>query len=766
MLIKLVETGRGDLLRRAAEEFSILAGSDSSVKQLLVEESAILPIVFCCRTSDAVTQQHSLEALSSLAESSDIRPRVARCISGTIAKLAEQATSAYVSISISRLLNNLVQDEDATRTKVVREGGIDVLFGLISRCNHPHVQVLTAVALARVSTLAQAKDSIATPRGFGVLAAFAASSEGSTRSSAARVLRDVCHSDRPLPPNMRAQALPIAAKLIGYASDGLSQMALEALGYLAGQGDIAKETRVWLQIEGLITGIVGACGPLMNHRTVEIALPILSTLTTSSVGAEAAITAGAINILVSAVSRQHRDVKVFSICCLANMAAHEHLRPKLEICVPGLQEVAAKTESGVAKKEAAYVLSLLEKPVDVDVEVQSVVDESWVAVHAELDQAIKDGSVVLSVNIAQTTAGAVGIPASMNSSTRRGELGLLDSGAGLLDSRVVVPSSGTSSVMMTEEEHLVETDGTYNQVSWSTVEATEEEVVVVGEEEALNWEVVDVPKAIDFKEIVGAGSYAEVYRGVWKHDDVAVKRFHSKNMNEKELKQFMAELNMLASLNHEHIVKFLAGSAKAPNFCIITEFIYPGNLQVVLKKQSEYKLDWDERVQMALDVARGVDYLHTFKSPIIHRDLKSSNLLVTQDMRVKVGDFGASRHIIPSGLMSCCGTPVYMAPEVLRGEKYDEQADIYSFGIVMWEIMTRSVPFEGIIPVVAGMKIAYENARPAIPHTVQSPEYLALMRACWDPKSEERPASGTTVTGLEHLHRQAYGAVEERASFA
>ena len=104
------------------------------------------------------------------------------------------------------------------------------------------------------------------------------------------------------------------------------------------------------------------------------------------------------------------------------------------------------------------------------------------------------------------------------------------------------------------------------------------------------------------------------------------------------------------------------------NVAIITEFIAPGNLQVVLKKSSEFKLEWDQRVQMAKDAACGVTYLHWHSPSIIHRDLKSSNLLVTPDMRVKVGDFGASRVIVPSGMMSCCGTPVYMAPEVPESE--------------------------------------------------------------------------------------------------
>merc|ERR1711959_295221 len=133
------------------------------------------------------------------------------------------------------------------------------------------------------------------------------------------------------------------------------------------------------------------------------------------------------------------------------------------------------------------------------------------------------------------------------------------------------------------------------------------------------------------------------------NQDIAVKRFHAKNMNESELNQFMRELVMLSTLDHVNIVKFLAGSVSPPNFCIITEFVSPGNLQVVLRKKDEFELPWDLRVRMADDAGLGIAYLHSFDPPIMHRDLKSSNLLVTHDMRIKVADFGTSRQLVPTG---------------------------------------------------------------------------------------------------------------------
>ena len=127
-------------------------------------------------------------------------------------------------------------------------------------------------------------------------------------------------------------------------------------------------------MEGLLEGIIASCGSPVD-RTVEIAVPLLSTLTTSFLGAEACVERGAVEGLMASMEREHRDVKVFSICCLANLAAHEPLRPRLEPSVPVLQRVATESPWSVAKKEAAYVLSLLEKPVAQDVEVHRILDE-------------------------------------------------------------------------------------------------------------------------------------------------------------------------------------------------------------------------------------------------------------------------------------------------------------------------------------------------------------------------------------------------------
>jgi serine/threonine protein kinase len=115
---------------------------------------------------------------------------------------------------------------------------------------------------------------------------------------------------------------------------------------------------------------------------------------------------------------------------------------------------------------------------------------------------------------------------------------------------------------------------------------------------------------------------------------------------------------------------------KQPQLLIITEYLPKGNLQKLLAKKDE-TLPWKLRVSMALDVAKGMAYLHGMVPPIIHRDLKSSNLLVDDGMHLKISDFGFSRVKEDTITMTLCGTVSHTAPEVIQGTHYTEKADIY-----------------------------------------------------------------------------------------
>lgn len=145
-------------------------------------------------------------------------------------------------------------------------------------------------------------------------------------------------------------------------------------------------------------------------------------------------------------------------------------------------------------------------------------------------------------------------------------------------------------------------------------------------------------------------------------------------------------------MNHSNIVEFL-GIAVHPNsekIYLITELMEFGSFSDLLETQPH--LDWKQRISLLMDAAKGVQYLH--EQNLIHRDLKPHNLLVNSEMVCKIADFGIST-VMPeyTRTMTCVGTPVYMAPEVLSTQKYSAKADVYSFGILLLEIISEIKPY-------------------------------------------------------------------------
>ena len=162
------------------------------------------------------------------------------------------------------------------------------------------------------------------------------------------------------------------------------------------------------------------------------------------------------------------------------------------------------------------------------------------------------------------------------------------------------------------------------------------------------------------------------------------------------------------------------------------------------------ELTWDIVLSVLLDAAKGVAYLHQSKPTIIHRDLKSHNILINEHWRAKICDFGLSRIVEKQRTLTACGTPCWTAPEVLRNQRYTAKADVYSFGIVLWESITRRDPFGHLAPFQVIFAVATQGARPPVP--VDCPaEAAALMRACWHENAAERPSFSQIIDSITDL---------------
>jgi|JI6StandDraft_1071083.scaffolds.fasta_scaffold07031_10 serine/threonine protein kinase len=159
---------------------------------------------------------------------------------------------------------------------------------------------------------------------------------------------------------------------------------------------------------------------------------------------------------------------------------------------------------------------------------------------------------------------------------------------------------------------------------------------------SLNPRTFSTTLEIPFSEItlekqISEGGYGIIYKGKWRETTVAVKLFKI-DTSESSVKDFLSECHAMEALRHPNIVLFLGACTKAPNFAIVLEYCSKGTLWSIL--QSNVELSWEDRRRFALDTARGMNYLHACEVPILHRDLKSLNLLLDESYRVKLADFG------------------------------------------------------------------------------------------------------------------------------
>ncbi|CAN6818309.1 unnamed protein product [Brassica oleracea] len=256
-------------------------------------------------------------------------------------------------------------------------------------------------------------------------------------------------------------------------------------------------------------------------------------------------------------------------------------------------------------------------------------------------------------------------------------------------------------------------------------------------------------------EEIGQGSCGTVYRGLWFGSDVvAVKVFSKEEYSEEVIQSFRQEVALMKRLRHPNVLLFMGAVTSPQRLCIVSELLPRASLFQLLQRKTS-KLDCRRRINMALDIARGMNYLHCCSPPIIHRDLKSSNLLVDRNLTVKIADFGLSRvkHETYLTTRSGKGTPQWMAPEVLQNESADEKFDIYSFGVVLWELATEKIPWESLNSMQVIGAVGFVNQRLEIPKDID-PLWISLMESCWHSDAKLRPTFQELTEMLRDLQRK------------
>ncbi|CAI5515617.1 unnamed protein product [Closterium sp. Naga37s-1] len=266
------------------------------------------------------------------------------------------------------------------------------------------------------------------------------------------------------------------------------------------------------------------------------------------------------------------------------------------------------------------------------------------------------------------------------------------------------------------------------------------------------------------------GTYGRLYQGLYEGQDVAIKILRppdSEGEAEKLAHQFKQEVDLLARLDHPNVVRFIGACQRPPTWCILTEYLGGGSLRGFLQKREGQLLPLQEVVRLALDIARGMAYLHQEVrggsggrrggggkgegEGVVHRDLKPDNLVLTTDTIVKITDFGVARLEADTSLMTAeTGTYRWMAPEVVDHRPYTKNVDVYSFGIVLWELCTVQLPFAGMTAMQAAFAVVNRGTRPDIPPSIPLP-LAELMQVCWHSNPDRRPPFTYVVQQLEAM---------------
>ncbi|WKX88707.1 hypothetical protein Q1695_008380 [Nippostrongylus brasiliensis] len=255
-----------------------------------------------------------------------------------------------------------------------------------------------------------------------------------------------------------------------------------------------------------------------------------------------------------------------------------------------------------------------------------------------------------------------------------------------------------------------------------------------------DWEIPF--EAITGLEWLGAGSQGAVFKGCLNGQTVAVKKVKLKE--ETDIKH-------LRHLNHPNIIKFIGVCTQAPCYCLVMEYCPNGQLGDILK--SDRVIGWEEWCSWSRQIAEGMEYLH--KNKVIHRDLKSPNILFDEDGVVKICDFGTSHQQKKqnSTVMSFCGTVSWMAPEVIKKQPCCEKVDVYSYGVVLWELVTREQPYKNINQMAIIYGVGSNNLSLPIPDS--APDGLKmLMRQCWSATPRNRPSFTQCLKYMDILYAE------------
>jgi len=276
------------------------------------------------------------------------------------------------------------------------------------------------------------------------------------------------------------------------------------------------------------------------------------------------------------------------------------------------------------------------------------------------------------------------------------------------------------------------------------------------------------PKEIVLSRIIGEGSFGRVWSGQWRNNAVAVKEFvfaqaaivGGSLQRSNIIEEIVGEAGIMACLRHPKILQLYGCSLTMQAIWIVSELCVKGSLKMVLA-QKDIDLPFIQKLSICMDIADGMYYLHTRSPPVIHRDLKSHNIFITElspgNLVAKIGDWGSARAVALSGqknMTQGVGTACWLSPEVINNAHFSKYSDVYAFGIILWEVFTRQEVYEGLSAAQIIAKVAHEGLRPHVPRDCA---WEAVMTACWRESPSERPSFHAVLGELSKMYQDMRG---------
>ncbi|PIN00388.1 Serine/threonine protein kinase [Handroanthus impetiginosus] len=278
----------------------------------------------------------------------------------------------------------------------------------------------------------------------------------------------------------------------------------------------------------------------------------------------------------------------------------------------------------------------------------------------------------------------------------------------------------------------------------------------------------DLQKATyNFTTLIGQGAYGPVYKAQMSTGETVAVKMLSTDSKQGE-KEFQTEVMLLGRLHHRNLVNLVGYCAEKNQHMLVYVYMSRGSLASHLYNEKLEPLNWDLRVQIALDVARGLEYLHDGAvPPVIHRDIKSSNILLDQSMRARVADFGLSREeMVSKHASNIRGTFGYLDPEYISTRSFTKKSDVYSYGVLLFELIAGRNPLQGLMEHVelAAMntegKVGWEEiGDPRLEgkfDVEELNEVAALAHKCVNSIPKKRPSMRDIVQVLSKILKHRY----------